>query len=32
MVIDHGKVAYAEVEKDFTQVTVSGVDPAWGAL
>lgn len=27
MVIDHGKVAYAEVEKDFTQVTVSGVDP-----
>jgi peroxiredoxin len=32
MVIDHGKVTYANVEKDFTQVTVSGVDPVLKAL
>ena len=26
MIIDNSKVTYAENEKDFTQVTVSGVD------
>ncbi|KAF2995716.1 hypothetical protein E8E13_004343 [Curvularia kusanoi] len=32
MIIDHGKVTYAEVDKDFTQVTVSGVDAVLKSL
>ena len=32
MIIDHGKIKYAEIEKDKSGVTVSGVDAVLKAL